>query len=76
MTLGKYILLISIAGIIACFSACRNEATDNKGLFETDSSRAEDETVKKAKSIFYNMYLPSEMYKVFEKAGAIYNPEI
>jgi hypothetical protein len=76
MVSGKYILLVSFAGMIACYSGCRNEASDNKGLFEADTSKAEDETVKKAKNIFYNMYLPSEMYKVFEKAGAVYNVDI
>jgi hypothetical protein len=76
MVSGKYILLVAFAGIIACYSGCRNETSDNKNLYDTDSTRAEDETIKKAKNIFYHMYLPSEMYKVFEKAGAIYNPEI
>ena len=68
--------MASFAGIIACFAGCRGESSDNRGVYEVDSSKTEDETVKKAKSIFYHMYLPSEMYKVFEKAGAVYNPEI
>jgi hypothetical protein len=76
MRSGKYILLISIAGIIISFPGCRNESVDNKAIYEADTSKPEYETVKKAKSIFYHMYLPSEMYKVFEKAGALYNPEI
>ncbi len=68
--------MASFAGIITCFAGCRGESSDNKGVYEVDSTKAEDETVKKAKSIFYHMYLPSEMYKVFEKAGAIYSPDI
>lgn len=76
MISGKYILLVSLAGIIAGTQGCRNESSDNKGVYDLDTTKAEYETAKKAKSIFYHMYLPSEMYKVFEKAGALYSPDI
>jgi hypothetical protein len=33
-------------------------------------------TAGKVRLIFYNMYLPTEMFKVFEKVGANYNPKI
>jgi hypothetical protein len=76
MVVGKFIFFISFAGTILMFQGCRYESADNKALYDADSIKTEDETVKKAKSIFYHMYLPNEMYKVFEKAGAVYTPEI
>jgi hypothetical protein len=75
MSVGKYLLLVVIA-FLMCLSGCKNEAADNKAIYEVDTTESVDETINKAKSIFYLMYLPSEMYKVFEKAGAVYNPAI
>ena len=69
-----FISLISLC-IIALLSACNGESTE-KIVYEEDTISTELETVKKAKSVFYRMYLPSEMYKVFEKAGAVYDPAI
>ena len=72
----KQLLFVKIIAFLVLFSACRNESPDSRAFYDTDSTKSIEETVKKAKSIFYHMYLPSEMYKVFEKAGAIYNPDI
>lgn len=35
-----------------------------------------NENIEKAKNILNLMYLPSEMYKLFDKAGAQYNPDM
>lgn len=70
--LSGFILLM----IVFLFAKCNSEQADNKQLYEIDSTKTEDDAIKKAKSIFYRMYLPSEMYKVFEKAGASYDPDI
>ena len=43
MVSGKYILMASFAGIIACFAGCRGESSDNRGVYEVDSSKTEDE---------------------------------
>jgi len=76
MLSGKYPIAFIPAVLFVLFTGCRNELSENKSMYEVDSTKTEDETVKKAKSIFYQMYMPSEMYKVFEKSGAIYDPEI
>ena len=41
-----------------------------------DSEESQKETIEKAKNIFYNMYLPSEMYKVFDMVGVSYDVEV
>jgi hypothetical protein len=72
----RQIITYAIAGCLMLIAGCRNEVSENKTQSDVDTSKIEDETVKKAKNIFYHMNLPCEMYKVFEKAGAAYNPDI
>jgi hypothetical protein len=62
--------------ILLVFPKCSSDSSDNKTIYEVDTLTTIDETVNKARSIFYLMYLPNEMHRVFEKAGAIYSPEI
>jgi hypothetical protein len=70
-------LIISIiCSVILLVGACKNVSKENRISAEADTTLVPDETIKKAKSIFYHMYLPSEMYKIFEKAGAVYDPSI
>jgi hypothetical protein len=69
------IILPIMLFISLMFHGCRQDASES-ALYETDTLTSEDETIRKAKSIFYYMYLPSEMYKLFEKSGAIYDPTI
>ena len=76
MSSVKEFLLIGIVAILLIATSCHNESSDNKAIYDTDSTKTTVESVRKAKSIFYQMYLPSEMYKIFEKAGAVYNPDI
>jgi hypothetical protein len=76
MSRVKEFLLIGIVPILLIATSCHNESSDNKAIYDTDSTKTTVERVRKAKSIFYQMYLPSEMYKIFEKAGAVYNPDI
>lgn len=75
MANNKFLIIISFC-MLAIFSACNNENGENKQSDDIDTVLAEIETIKKARSIFYSMYLPSEMHKVFEKAGAVYDPSI
>jgi len=72
---GKTILFLALPLLLVA-AGCNNEPSDNKSLYDVDSLKVEADAIKKAKKIFYQMYLPSEMYKVFEKAGAIYEPDI
>jgi len=72
----KYLIVSIICCVLLFNAGCKNVTTEKQSSIEADTSLVPDETIKKAKSIFYNMYLPSEMYKIFEKAGAIYNPAI
>ena len=67
--------ILFIATVFLAIS-CRNESNPNVTLTEEDTTVNTEEVVAKARSVFYRMYLPNEMYKVFEKAGAIYSPEI
>jgi hypothetical protein len=67
---------IAIFILIFILTGCYNKSADSGVSYEPDTSTALEETFNKAKNIFYQMYLPHEMYKVFEKAGAEYNPNI
>jgi hypothetical protein len=58
------------------FASCGNLGSDTQLNSNSDTTLTDNETIRKAKSIFYYMYLPSEMYKVFEKANAIYSPTV
>lgn len=75
MANNKFLIIISFC-VLAFFSACNNEKSESKQSDDIDTVLAEIETIKKARSIFYSMNLPSEMHKVFEKAGAVYDPSI
>lgn len=72
----KYILYCSIGVIFFVLITCNNEISETKSANELDTLKMEIDMIKKAKSIFYRMYFPSEMYKVFERAGTVYTPEI
>ena len=75
MSRVNQILFLLVIAIVV-FTSCRNQSSDSKSFYDADSTKSIDESVRKAKSIFYHMYLPSEMYKIFEKAGAVYDPDI
>lgn len=64
-------LLISIL-----ITSCKHEENDKKFIEDIDTTLSPEEAVKQVKSIFYRVYLPSEMHKIFDKVGAIYSPEI
>jgi hypothetical protein len=74
--MSKAKLFISLLVFSILIPACKNQQSESKVYTEDDTSATIDETVVKARSIFYRMYLPSEMYKIFEKAGAVYTPDI
>lgn len=76
----KYNLII--ISIIFLFFSCtneqsKNETSEDENIATTEISSVKDiEPIKKAKVIFYNMQSPVEMAKLFQRAGAIYKPNI
>ena len=76
MKFVNYLAVSTIVSILIFSGGCKNATIENHNTTEPDTSMIPDEAIKKAKSIFYHMYLPSEMFKIFEKAGAVYNPTI
>jgi hypothetical protein len=73
MGASKFILAIPFFCIVLFMNGCKAGNSDSKQNTESDTATIADEGVRKAKSIFYHMYLPNEMYKIFEKAGAVYD---
>ncbi len=53
-----------------------NQTRPTKDIAVELATEDQKENIEKAKNIFYNMYLPSEMYKVFDKVGAQYDMHI
>lgn len=60
--------------LLVWFGSCKNpEKTENKEGFSV-----EEETIpaQELRKIFYNMYLPDEMSRLFERVGANYDSDI
>ncbi len=67
----KIILIILL--LLPSFPGCKNSSTQKENV----PIALEDETSEpkiKVRQIFYNMSLPTEMSRIFERAGANYNP--
>ncbi|MGC8802643.1 MAG: hypothetical protein ACP5PS_02555, partial [Bacteroidales bacterium] len=62
--------------VVFFFFACSRSSTDKKTIETDDSLMSVDETIQEIRQIFYRVYLPSEMYKIFDKVGAFYTPDI
>ena len=62
-------------GILLVFSSCQNNSNDKilKQTFEANSENMPDDNMRE---IFYSMYLPNEMSRLFERVGANFYPEI
>ena len=73
MRISKFIAASIFLGTFLFTNGCKRTSPDSSQITDSDTVKIADETVKKAKSIFYHMYLPNEMYKIFEKAGAVYD---
>jgi hypothetical protein len=73
MRILRLIFIFLFSGFVFVIFGCKGTVTDSKQSIDSDTAKIADEVVKKAKSIFYHMYLPNEMYKIFEKAGAVYD---
>lgn len=69
---GILLFLLLISFILFACSDRKNSQTDTEVL-KDEIPAGESMEVK---MIFYNMYLPTEMSRIFEKAGANYNPVI
>ena len=76
MLFNKRVIVFLTIFCLLIFGGCKRNSSDYNAVSDADTSKVEEDAIKKAKNIFYLMYLPSEMYKVFEKAGAMYNPSI
>ncbi len=61
--------------MVFLFSACKQKSGEEKEdlIFETS---LEDFANEEFREIFYNMYLPDEMSRLFERVGANFYPEI
>jgi hypothetical protein len=61
----------------AIISYSCSHSSKEPGMTEADDTIASvEETIKEVRQIFYRVYLPSEMYKIFDKVGAFYTPDI
>ena len=74
-----FIIIFAVAGLTMCSSESNNAVEEaeivTEKILEEDLS-IDNESVRKAKIIFYNMHTPLEMAQLFERAGAEYNPEL
>jgi hypothetical protein len=71
----KFLFFILLALFLFIFPGCKMK---NEPLINTSEILEEEPStnVGKVKLIFYNMYLPTEMSRLFEKVGANYKPKI
>lgn len=67
---------ISFIAYILTLYACKQSVEEKKFSPDEDSLISVEEAIKEIKNIFYRVYLPSEMYKIFDKVGAFYDPSI
>ena len=67
----EYILLF----ILFIFNTGCKESRARKQLLNVNIENESDQR-NNVRQIFYSMYLPSEMSRMFERAGANYNPDI
>lgn len=70
---GQIVFLFLILGItsFSCNSKDKNVSSESGLTIEHEVV-----PVQELREIFYNMYLPDEMSRLFEKAGANYDPDI
>ena len=71
MKTARYFICIACVFVLFFQTGCKSKSPEKGILSESDSSKVVEDAVKKAKSIFYHMYLPSEMYKIFEKGSPL-----
>lgn len=70
----QFIIFLGL-GIIFVFTSCRENSSDKivKQTFEASSEILPHDNLRE---VFYNMYLPDEMSRLFERVGANFYPEI
>ncbi|MFN8206792.1 MAG: hypothetical protein U0T82_05210 [Bacteroidales bacterium] len=76
--------LIALTGCIFSLTSCGSGNSNPAGTESADSAQVylalpdslSAEEMKEGLPIFYNMYLSVDMARLFESAGAVYNPEI
>lgn len=67
------IVIFSLAGLLII--ACDNSA-ETRETSLTEGLKEESFETGQVREIFYNMYLPEEMSRIFEQVGANFNPDI
>lgn len=76
LSIQSVFLLIIILLEIAIIGSCTRSSTEARIAEPEDTTASMEETIKEVRQIFYRVYLPSEMYKIFDKVGAFYTPDI
>ena len=71
ITLYSTALLLCFVSLTNCTSSKPKDSTSDSILTDTKA-----DTSVKTIAIFYQMMLPSEISTIFEKTGAVYNPQI
>jgi hypothetical protein len=61
--------------LVIFFTAC-NKNKQRKEVIPLAIEDVSSPPERKVRQIFYNMYLPTEMSRIFERSGANYNPSI
>ena len=74
MNIKLYILLWGLVSLFLFTNCKQNTEPENENLI-TESSLEKDDS-EELKEIFYNMYLPDEMSRLFERVGANFYPDI
>ena len=74
MNLKLYILLWGLVSVFLFASCNQNAEPANENVINESSLKTDDS--EELKEIFYNMYLPDEMSRLFERVGANFYPDI
>ena len=61
--------------LVISFSSCKYQSDNTEEDFTGDFS-AQTVEPQRVREIFYNMYRPEEMSRIFQKVGANFNPEL
>ena len=73
----QFVFLATLFFLFNCKPANKNATQDEQSIVAPDDIEAiQQKTKNETKAIFYNMYPPVEMSRLFEKVGAIYDPSI
>jgi len=75
MCFKKILIGLVLVVPIVIISNCKTSTTESKNIESTDTSMTDEEAIQNVKSIFYRVYLPSEMYKILRKLALYILPK-